>query len=1106
MKITKPLFKQTRFYAIGVFSLSLFLLFFPLNIVAQDGRVSIDKKDVTILSVFEEIEKQTGLTIAYNKSIIDVTQRVSVSASNKTVQEVLTQVLKNTGATFLIQGKQVIISQEKAQSTAKAISGTVKDEAGEPIVGAVVLVKGTTAYATSDADGVFKLTVPANKDQMEITSLGYNTIETKVGTQTTFNFVMKESAQTLEEVVITGMFTRNKASFTGSTTMVNAEQLAAVGNQNVIQSLKSLDPAFIVLDNNLLGSDPNALPYIEIRGTTSININNLNDKFAVNPNQPLFILDGFETTLQRINDLDINRIASVTLLKDAASTAIYGSKAANGVVVVETIKPRPGDLQVYYTGDFSVQVPDLTAYDLMNSSEKLEFERLSGRYTSTNPDQQMLLNSLYNEKLSEIKRGVDTYWLSEPLRLGYTIGNSLQVSGGSSEFTYRVGISYKPVYGVMKGSDKQPWGGNIDLDYRKGNFNVKNSLDLSGYTSNESNYGSFADYAKTNPYYRKSTDKYLEESTGIVSGSSYEVINPLYNASLNSKNSSSNFGFVNNLQLNWTIMSGLRADASLQVKKFITESIQFIPPENTVFDHVNIYERGSYHNGQISQSGYQVNASVSYATIFKDKHNLTANLRGEIQEDTYRTLDMEAVGFPPNTNGNPAFAFSYKPDTHPLASTSVRRQVNLIGSINYSYDYRYLLDVSYRYSGSSAFGTERLFSPSYSIGVGWNIHKEHFMESDWLNLLKLRASIGSTGNQNIGTALSNTIFSYYSGLNYFGQGVIVTNLGNPFVEWQKTTQSNISLDFGLFNDLFNGSVSVYEKISEPQQVNIAKPTSTGVLSLSESAGKLITRGFEGVLSSTILKINASQPINKRIVWTVNLSAGLFRDQFADFGNLLNNLNEEEAKNNTLIRYSDGYSQSDIWAVRSLGIDPASGNEVFLTKDGHQTFTYSVDDIVRVGNNNPKVQGVIGTNLTFKGLMVGFRLRYRYGGDMFNTVLFNKVENIGLEALKSNQDKRALYDRWQKPGDVAQFKSIAITSDANTKASSRFVQPDNTLTGESFNIGWIFDSQSWIRHLRMKSFKINFYANNFFYWSTVQAERGINYPFSRTFSMSINASF
>lgn len=231
---------------------------------------------------------------------------------------------------------------------------------------------------------------------------------------------LEENLMALKEVVFTGVYTRKKESFTGSVSTFTAEEIKSVGNSNIIQNLKTLDPSFALVENNLLGSDPNRLPDIEIRGKSSLI--GVRDELAEDPNQPLFILDGFESSLRAIYDLDLDRVASIIILKDAASTAIYGSKAANGVVVVETVKPIAGQLRFSYNGAFNVSLPDLSSYNMMDAREKLEFEKLAGRYnlSSSNwsPDNEVLVNQIYNQKLADINRGVDTYWLSEPLRIG----------------------------------------------------------------------------------------------------------------------------------------------------------------------------------------------------------------------------------------------------------------------------------------------------------------------------------------------------------------------------------------------------------------------------------------------------------------------------------------------------------------------------------------------------------------------------------------------------------------------------------------------------------------------------------------------------------------
>ncbi|MFR7811974.1 MAG: TonB-dependent receptor plug domain-containing protein [Butyricimonas faecihominis] len=294
----------------------------------------------------------------------------------------------------------------------------------------------------TDVDGKFKLLIPADTATLVVSFIGMKTEIVKIPRlktgveQKELTIVLREEDVKLEDVVVTGIFTRKKESFTGSASTYSAAELKTMGTQNVLQGLKTLDPAFAILEDNQFGSDPNRLPNMEIRGKSSML--GLRDELDADPNQPLFILDGFESTLAAINDLDINRVASITILKDAASTAIYGSKAANGVIVVETVKPEAGKLQVSYNGNMNLSIPDLSSYNLMNSREKLEFELLAGRYDPANwsTANEVEMNRLYNEKLKEIESGVNTYWLAEPLRVGVNQKHSLYVQGGE-EFPAR---------------------------------------------------------------------------------------------------------------------------------------------------------------------------------------------------------------------------------------------------------------------------------------------------------------------------------------------------------------------------------------------------------------------------------------------------------------------------------------------------------------------------------------------------------------------------------------------------------------------------------------------------------------------------------------------
>ena len=347
---------------------------------------------------------------------------------------------------------------------------------GDPLPGATVKIKGTSVGTATNMEGKFELTVADNFIALEVSFIGYGTVEVTVGKREQLEVLLEAESSKMDEVVVTGVYTRKKESFTGSSQTYKAEELKSVGNQNLIQSLKVLDPAFAVLESNEFGSDPNRLPDLEIRGKSSIV--GLKEQFGEDPNQPLFILDGFETTLRTIMDLSMDRIASVTILKDAASTAIYGAKAANGVVVVETKVPQGGRLRLSYNGSFEISFADLTDYNLMNAAEKLEFERLAGNFKSNIADNQELKEVRYNKLLGNVLRGVDTYWLSEPIRTGFNQRHNLYVEGGNEQFRYGFGGSYNKIQGVMKSSTRDIFSGNLDLLYRVGKLTFSNKLSV----------------------------------------------------------------------------------------------------------------------------------------------------------------------------------------------------------------------------------------------------------------------------------------------------------------------------------------------------------------------------------------------------------------------------------------------------------------------------------------------------------------------------------------------------------------------------------------------------------------------------------------------------
>lgn len=1017
---------------------------------------------------------------------------------------------------FLVGMILVSISSYSQIPPSITIKGKVVDEEDVTLPGASIVLKANNKINTiADALGEFTITVPSGS----VLVVSFISMETQEVTakQTSGNMplviTLKASSKQLAEVVVIGNIERKKESFTGAVATVSGSSLKQIGSQNLVESLKSLDPSFVVLENMAAGSNPNVLPTIEVRGQTSINISDVEDLYRMDPNQPLFILDGFETTLQKIVDLDYNRVASVSILKDAASTAFYGSRAANGVIVVETVKGQPGRYKFFYNGDYSVQVPDLTSYNMMNAQEKLQFELLSGRYsynngadiTSTGAAQsQATLDLLYTQRLAEVQRGVNSYWMSDPLQAAFINRQSLRVSGGSNETMVDIGASYRNAPGVMKGSKRDTWTGDFDFTYNKGRLSFINQLGLSGYTAVESPYGAFSTWVGTNPYYRKTDEngeypRYLDAVISNASGNavSYNVANPLYNASLNSKNETTNIDVNERLKARWDFYKGMRLEGLFQLTTGSINIIRFTPPENTMYDDVDSDRRGAYYNSTQKNSSYLGNLMYIWNNSI-GKHSYVINARGEISHQNTTITVWRADGYPYGTNGNPSFANNYPLDGKPTYQNTVYRRANFLASANYSFDNRYLFDATFRMDGSTVFGSEKKFTPFWSAGIGWNIHEEKFMQNvRWLNNLRLRATIGETGNQNLGAVVSTSIFSYLSGSNPFGPGITLSQLGNPYVEWQKTTTTNLALDLNMFDNRWVSKFEIYKKYTNPLVVSVDQASSTGVAQYPMSLGDLTYHGFEFETTYAFIR-------NNNVNWRVKLMGALLKGEYSGFSDKVEGMNKTAQQSNNLVRYRDGYSPKALWAVRSLGIDPATGQEVFLDKNDQPTFLYNSDDIKMVGIGEPDVTGTISSFFTYKRLSFTFILRYSLGEDIFNSALYNKVENISFADVAYNQDKRALYDRWQRLGDISEFKAISLTS--TTPMSSRFVQTENYLSAESIGIMWRFEKDTWVRHLGMERLDLNATAGNLFRISNIKTERGTSYPFARTLSLSISVVF
>lgn len=996
--------------------------------------------------------------------------------------------------------------QTKPQIQKRTFTGEVRDAQGLPLPGVTVVVKGSTYGTATDADGKFELPLTLSGDITFVFSfVGMKTQEVVAKDETPLKITLQEDATNIEEVVVNGIFERRKETYTGATTTVTRDELIKRGgNQNLIASLRNLDPALNIKQNLSIGSDPNSLPEMELRGTSSFP--DIRGEYSSNPNQPLFILDGFETTLEKVMDLDINRIESVTLLKDAAAKAIYGSKAANGVLVIETVRVQPGELRVNYIGSLNLEMPDLSSYNLCNAREKLDLELKLQAYEGSTPQQTFEKRQLYYQNLAEVERGVNTDWLSQPLRNGIGHKHSLNIEVGNPELRVGLDLSYNDTKGVMKGSDRVSIAGGLTVIYQYKTLLFRNQFTFTTTTSNNSPYGDFSQYAQLNPYWRPyNEDGTLRKELGVGPVYTRTVYNPMYNATLNTKDENSYTDYTNNTYLEWNIKTGMKLVGRFSLSNTLSKAEVFKPGSHLDFIDTaedDFFLKGSYSMTDGNNLAINADLNFNYSHSW-NKHVLYLNAGATISSSKSISYTHTAVGFPNDKMDNIIFAKQYAEDSKPTGSESIDRDLGFLFSTNYSYDDRYLADFSLRASASSQYGTDSRWGAFWSAGIGWNVHNEAFFkDSPVIQQLRLRATFGYTGSQNFDSYQGMLLYNYFTDDSYQDFiGVYLEGLANDKLKWQQTYDANYGVDITLWNRL-NVKFDYYRSTTNNLLTDITTPPSLGFDSYKDNLGKLLNVGYEFNVNWMIF----SRP-EDRMSLNVYVSGTQNKNTIKEISNSLRSLTEEldeEAADSNVpyTRFVEGQSLNAIWAMKSLGIDPSSGKEVFVRPDGTLTDTWSAQDQVVCGDTEPTLSGNVGFGFEYKGFSAYFTGLYRFGEDQYNQTLVDKVENA---ELNYNVDKRAYYDAWMQEGDHVQFKSIGAWN-SPTQSTSRFIQKLNQFDFSSLSLGYDFYRCGFVKKLGLERVQLNFNMNDIATLSSVKIERGTSYPFARYCSFSLNVNF
>lgn len=542
-------------------------------------------RDATVETFANEVAKQTGLNVKFADEDVKTLTGVTLDVRNQSVSSLLLSLSNQLPFTYTVDGNTLTFAKKEPVQRKKGIYGQVTDVNGDPIIGAIIRIDGVNGGYTTDINGEYQAQTDLKEARLTVSYIGYKTITRTVKNGSAANFTMHEDTKEMQEVVVTGYQTKNKNSFTGSQVSVTRDQLMNVGTKNVLQSIANFVPGMVIADDNLKGSDPNKVAEINIRGRAT---------FEGQANTPVYVVDGAQVTPEYVADMDMNDIETVTVLKDASASALYGAKASAGVIVITTKTLKGGKLKLNYSGTVRLSTPDLHDYHLLNARQKLEYERLAGLFTDSDPTRQYKYDLDYARIYNNIQSGVETDWLAKPLRNAFSQSHSLSIDGGDERAKYNLGVRYGKDSGVMKGSDRTRLSTNFRLSYNvSGKFFVSNSSTITSVTNNESPYGDFSDWVKMNPY-----ENPYDADGKLRSSLYHDIANPLYDASLGSYNKTNTLDFLNTTSLQLWFGDKIRLDGDFTIDRSKQDRRIFTSP----FSYYEISNKAADQRGSLSDN------------------------------------------------------------------------------------------------------------------------------------------------------------------------------------------------------------------------------------------------------------------------------------------------------------------------------------------------------------------------------------------------------------------------------------------------------------------------------------------------------------------------
>lgn len=1106
-------FKNPRFKQIfRIMRISTFLLMvcvfcsYAGNAHSQNAKVSIRMNNVKLDKILNEIENQTDYLFIYNNQV-DINKITSVKVKNEAVAQVLDRILSGTGINYELEGTHIILTTEAikdlhAQQQAKTVTGTVTDVSGEPIIGANIRIKGTTTGTITDIDGNFSIEAEP-QSVIEVSYIGYLTQETVINNQKSIRFLLKEDTKTLDEVVVIGYGVQKKADLTGSVANINTEKLNTQSNANIGQALQGKIAGVDIVSQ---GGAPGSGTRIMVRG-----IGTLNNA------SPLYIVDGMY--MNSIDHINPNDIASIDVLKDASSAAIYGSRAANGVIIVTTKEGSNTEGKPII--DLSVNLGISTAskfLDMLDAKGWAEVTTIA-RQAIGKPALDMA---------TDLANKPDNDWQDIMFRPALMQNYNLSVKGGGKYSTYYTGLGYFNQDGIVKGTNYQRYNIQSKNDYKRGIFSAGTNLIISFSHDKplhqELRGGMIGTILQSVP----TLEKYDDTREGGYGGTYGDVVNIPHPLAIIDDNIMDRYN--ENVKIFANLYAQIELFKGLKYKLNLTPDFSFERYKN----YLNKYDFGLATNSitqlterQRRRRNILVENLLTFDRTFGE-HKISALAGYTYQDSRFRHIQAYGEGLPQGLEEIDAATTNRSNEGNSWRSVLT----SILGRVFYSYQNKYLFTATIRRDGSSKFGKNNRYGYFPSFSLGWNVAEEKFMENvHWLDQLKLRGGYGVLGNQEIDNyQYSSTIttgINYPDGNGGLLQGAFPKNFANPDIKWEETAMTNVGIDFMAFNNRLSLTADYYVKNTKDILLTVPIPISSGGANDPiRNAGKIRNNGFEFNLGWM------DQP-NPDISYGINLIGSFNKNKVIAMGSESGSIKGGSTNQNiTTSETKAGYPIGGYWLISTAGyfnsqeevdayakdgkkIQPAAEPGDIKFVDANNDGVINDDDRVFQGSPFPDFTFALNGNMRYKNFDLSIRLQ---------GVLGNKIYNATRQTLedvtKGSNFLASCLDYWTPENKNASHPRLTWDDpNRNTRAESdRYLENGSYLRLRSVQLGYTFP-QTWfkgaIQHARVyinaeNLFTITSYSG---YSPDVNADnanyRGFDnfiYPTNRTFMLGLNVTF